>query len=58
MKQKIEDVTPKNNNGELHGYQELYFSNKIQIRGHSKNGEDIGYNEYHSNMQETEFHIR
>ena len=43
------DKTPNNDRGELHGYVEIYqyMTNQISIRGHSHNGIDVGYNEYH-----------
>ena len=41
------EIHKYNNKGLSHGYQELYFMGKLFVRGNSKNGDDIGYNEWH-----------
>ena len=41
------EIHKYNNKGLSHGYQELYFMDKLFVRGNSKNGDDIGYNEWH-----------
>ena len=55
-----DDIKPRNSKGELHGYQEAYshFDNTIRYRGVCKNNDDIGYQEYHRDVKETEFYIR
>jgi hypothetical protein len=59
IKKTKKDIRPRNSKGQLHGYQEWYASTgEIQLRGISKNGDDIGYQEFHSNIQETEYYIR
>ena len=57
MKNK-EDMTNYNSKGQFHGYQERYhYDNKLMVRGNSKNGLDVGYQEWH-NVKETEYYIR
>ena len=48
MKNK-KDISSRDNNRELHGYQEWYYSNidKLTIRVIYKHGLEIGYEEYH-----------
>ena len=50
---------PRNDLGELHGYVEIYHyeTKQISVRGHSHNGDDVGYNEYH-NGKVTYYNIR
>lgn len=57
-KRDTRDIRPKNKDGRLHGYQEWYYKNKLQVRGNSKNGEDVGYQEFHVNLEETEYYIK
>ena len=45
------DIITYNNKSLSHGYQELYFMGKLIARGNSKNGDDIGYNEWHTSKQ-------
>jgi len=47
---KDKSKMPRNDRGELHGYVEIYhhLTNELSVRGHSHNGVDIGYNEYHN----------
>ena len=47
------EIITYNNNGQLHGYQEGYLNDKIFVRGNSKNGQDIGYNEWHYTKRTT-----
>lgn len=55
----MENKKPRNSKGELHGYQESYNAdNSIGYRGVCKNNEDVGYQEYHRDVKETEFYIR
>ena len=44
------DKMPRNEYGQLHGYVEIYHhrTNQISVRGHSYNGDDVSYNEYHN----------
>jgi hypothetical protein len=42
-----QDIEPRNNKGNYHGYQERYINNEIYIRANLKNGMNIGYHEYH-----------
>ena len=55
------DIDPTNLKGQLHGYQEWYAENKLWIRGlvrcNYKNGQEIGYEEWHNNTQ-TNFYIK
>ncbi len=58
----MESIENRNDNGELNGYQEWYYddSDTLMLRGNSKNGGDVGYQEYHSkisNDKTTEYHI-
>ena len=41
---------------ELHGYQEWYYCNKLGYRGNMKNGNEIGYGEFHG-VRTIIFHI-
>lgn len=51
------DIIHFNNDGQMHGYQEWYSeSDKIMLRGNSKNGLDIGYLEWHVSNN-TNFYI-
>ena len=50
------DIINKNDKGEYHGYNELYFYGLLIFRGISKNNKDIAYQEYH-NIEETRFYI-
>jgi hypothetical protein len=53
-----EDIDPKNNKGEFHGYQEWYTPNgKIWTRAVLKNDEPIHYGERHEHKI-TEFYIK
>ncbi len=54
MKEEIRNI---DNQGRLHGYQQLYWLYKLTVRGNSKHDEDIGYQEYHD-KNTTEFHIK
>ena len=62
MKEKKEDIQPKNKKGQFHGYQERYFINNLVSRYTGKNGRRIGYYEWHaSNFRDikvTRFFIR
>ena len=51
------NIFPKNQKGQVHGYAEYYYNNKISYRTIYKNGENISYSEWHG-MKETIFHIR
>lgn len=51
------EIHKYNNKGLAHGYQEIYFRDKLFVRGNSKNALDIGYNEWHYRKQ-TNFYIR
>ena len=61
-----EDIEPKNDKGEWHGYQEWYYIDyTIMHRGIYKNGEPIYYHEYHEHhdyyddsQSNTSFYIR
>jgi hypothetical protein len=51
-------IAPYNSNNEHHGYQEWYLpSGRLELRGNMKNGDEIGYEEWH-NYEETNFYIR
>jgi hypothetical protein len=54
-----ENILPQNSKGEEHGYYECYNYNKTKLayRCVYKNGELIGYDEYHEE-KETNFNIR
>jgi hypothetical protein len=58
MKNK-KDISSRDNNRELHGYQEWYYSNidKLTIRVIYKHGLEIGYEEYHG-LKKNNFYIR
>jgi len=52
------DITNKNNKNQYHGYQEFYLSNdKIECRVNYKNGQEIGYEEWHL-FKRTNYYIR
>ena len=52
------DIDPKNNKDEFHGYQEWYKTNgKIWLRGIMKNNLDLYYMERHT-LKITYYHIR
>jgi len=51
------NIFPKNQKGQLHGYAEYYYKNKISYRTIYKNGENISYSEWHG-MRETIFFIK
>ena len=52
-----QDIRNKNDKGQLHGYQERYFTdNTIQVRLIVKNGHFIGYIEWHLTKQ-TQYNI-
>ena len=58
----MESIENRNDNGDLHGYQEWYYddSDKLMLRGNSKHGGDVGYQEYHAQIsgdKTTEYHI-
>jgi len=57
MEPNIKDIRNLNNEGEFHGYQELYVYNLIYVRGNFKNDEEIGYQEWHT-IKETEYYIK
>jgi hypothetical protein len=57
MKEK-KDIEPCNSKDEWHGYQEWYAYGEIQLRGMFKNGDDIGYQEYHGRNSITNFYIK
>ena len=45
------EIQPKNSKGKFHGYQEWYWDiecNRLWHRGKYKNGNPIGYEDYHS----------
>lgn len=57
MEKKI-DIDPTDENDLWHGYQEWYsFMNKLNLRLVMKHGAEIGYEEWHNEM-ETNFYIR
>jgi len=59
-----EDIEPKNDKCEWHGYQEWYYhDDTIMHRCKYKNGKQIGYYEYHhrnhhESQSNTSFYIR
>lgn len=53
----MKNITNTNTKGQWHGYQECYVNGKIWVRGNRKNGQFIGYGEYHSSLS-TRFFIR
>lgn len=57
MNKEIENI---NNKGLYHGYQEIYnWNNKLWYRAIFKNGNPIGYLEYHiTHYKQTEFYIK
>ena len=53
------DIITKNSNGEYHGYQEYYILlNNLRVRCMAKNGQLIGYVEWHGFGIHTRFDIR
>jgi len=54
-KKEIRTFNPK---GEYHGYQEHYFIGILQVRCIGKNGQQIGYEEWHGNGKQTSYYIR
>ena len=52
----MKDIRNYNKKGQYHGYQELYWDNKLSYRGNMKNYLRIGYTEYHMAKQ-TNFYI-
>ena len=58
MKEKTRhDVVNTNDNGELHGYQALFYGNTPARRGTYKRNRAIGYYEYHG-LERIEYYIR
>ena len=58
----METIENKNDNGDLHGYQEWYYddSDTLILRGNEFRGLAIGYHEIHaqfSGNKTTEYHI-
>ena len=54
----MNDIEPRNENDEFHGYQEWYLNDgTVGARSMYKNGEEVGYDEWHS-AEETSFFIR
>lgn len=51
------DITNTNDKGEFHGYQEVYSNNELISRCNMKNGNFIGYQEWHIANQ-TYYHIK
>jgi hypothetical protein len=51
------DIRNYNSKGKTHGYQEIYYKDKILLRGEAKNARDIGYNEWHAS-ELTDYYIR
>ena len=45
------------NKGLNHGYQEVYWGNKLSYRTNYKNGRFIGYSEWSGMAPETNFYI-
>jgi len=52
-----QDIITKNKKGQVHGYAEYYYKDKISYRTTYKNGENISYSEWHG-MKETIFFIK
>ena len=52
-----DDIINFNKFGELHGYQEWYFGDKLMYRTNNKHLKLFGYNEWHG-LKETEYYIR
>lgn len=53
------EITNKNKKGQLHGYQEWYYSSGISFRSICKNNLYLGYYECHLNsIKQTCFYIR
>lgn len=52
-----ESIRPKNDKGQLHGYQEWYFNSILELRCIAKNGFVVGYRESHE-YKKTTFTIR
>ena len=58
MKDKKEDIEPKNSKGQSHGYTERYnIHGRLSFRCIYKNDQFIGYAEFH-NYKTTIFFIR
>jgi len=55
-----DDIRNNNTKGELHGYQEWYYSNgEFYLRGVWKNGQLHRYQEWHDiGNKQTEYHIK
>lgn len=53
----MKEIAQLNTKGEFNGYQEWYNHGKMWYRGQYKNGDKIGYLEYHL-YKITRFHIR
>jgi len=43
----MKDIINYNSKGLTYGYQEWYWDNKLWVRGNRKNGDKIGYEEFH-----------
>lgn len=63
----MEDINPKDNKGQNHGYQEWYHSyhqlqlyHRLKIRVEYKHGLEIGYEEWHKiySHSTTSFYIK
>ena len=54
----IEDIEPKDKDGEYHGYQEWYdYFGNMNIRVIIKHGKELGYEEWHR-YDTTNYYIR
>lgn len=55
----MKQIMNRNEKEELHGYQQWYYNNiTLHIRGNMKNGDNIGYIEWHNYTEITSFYIR
>jgi len=55
----MNDIEPRNENDEFHGYQEWYLNDgTVGARSTCKNGLYVGYHEFHVMVLATEFFIR
>jgi hypothetical protein len=50
------DITNYNSKEQSHGYQEVYYYNKLSYRGNRKKGNPIGYGESHGSKR-TRYYI-
>ena len=42
------NIRPKNDNDEAHGYWERYDNNRLAYKCFYKNGDEVGYEEWHT----------